>query len=129
MSKVLIVAEHDGSKLNPSTAKCVTCARGIAGADITVVVCAADAAAVAAQAAQLTGVTRVLTVENPANAHLLSATVAPQIVALDFKPDPDKLARWAELGVTEVLFGLPDKTEAEVAAYVERLAGKLAALV
>jgi electron transfer flavoprotein alpha subunit len=82
MSKVLIVAEHDGSKLNPSTAKCVTCARGIAGADITVVVCAADAAAVAAQAAQLTGVTRVLTVENPANAHLLAATVAPQIVAL-----------------------------------------------
>ena len=38
---------------------------------------------------------------------------APQIVALDFKPDPDKLARWAELGVTEVLFGLPDKSEAE----------------
>lgn len=54
---------------------------------------------------------------------------APQIVALDFKPDPDKLARWAELGVTEVLFGYPDKPEAEVAAYVERLAGKLAALV
>jgi probable F420-dependent oxidoreductase len=54
---------------------------------------------------------------------------APQIVALDFKPDPDKLARWADLGVTEVLFGLPDKSESDVAAYVERLAGKLAALV
>src|SRR6478736_4988441 len=81
-SKILIVAEHDGSKLNPATAKCVTCARGLAGAEIVVVVCAADAAAVAAQAAQLTGVTRVLTVESPVNAHLLSATVAPQIVAL-----------------------------------------------
>jgi electron transfer flavoprotein alpha subunit len=81
-SKVLIVAEHDGSKLNPATAKCVTCARGLAGAEITVVVCAADPASVAAQAAQLTGVTRVLTVENPVNAHLLSATLAPQIVAL-----------------------------------------------
>ena len=34
-----------------------------------------------------------------------------------------------ELGVTEVLFGLPDKSEAEVSAYVERLAGKLASLV
>src|SRR6516164_4110926 len=54
---------------------------------------------------------------------------APQIVALDFKPIPDKLARWAELGVTEVLFGLPDRSEDEVADYVERLAGKLAALV
>ena len=54
---------------------------------------------------------------------------APQIVALDFKPVPEKLAHWAELGVTEVLFGLPDKSEDEVAAYVERLAGKLAAAV
>ena len=54
---------------------------------------------------------------------------APQIVALDFKPDPEKLAHWRELGVTEVLFGLPDKSDDEVAAYVERLAGKLAALV
>ena len=81
-TKVLIVAEHDGSKLNPATAKCVTCARGLSGAEITVVVFAADAAAVAAQAAQITGVTRVLTVENPVNAHLLSATLAPQIVAL-----------------------------------------------
>ncbi len=41
---------------------------------------------------------------------------APQIVALDFKPDPEKLAHWRELGVTEVLFGLPDKSEAEVSA-------------
>jgi len=50
-------------------------------------------------------------------------------VALDFKPVPEKLAHWAELGVTEVLFGLPDRSEDEVADYVERLAGKLAALV
>jgi electron transfer flavoprotein alpha subunit len=81
-TKVLIVAEHDGAKLNPSTAKCVTCARGITDAEITVVVCAADASAIAAQAAQLAGVTKVLTVENPANAHALAAVLAPQIVAL-----------------------------------------------
>src|SRR6201994_2506341 len=53
----------------------------------------------------------------------------PQIVALDFKPVPEKLAKWAELGVTEVLFGLPDKSADEVTAYVERLAGKLSSLV
>jgi electron transfer flavoprotein alpha subunit len=46
------------------------------------VVCAADPTAVAAQAAQLTGVNRVLTVENAANAHLLASTLAPQVVAL-----------------------------------------------
>ena len=78
---ILIVAEHDGARLNPSTAKCVACATTIAGAQITVAVCATDAAAVAAQAAQLQGVTRVLKVENPANEHLLAAVIAPQIVA------------------------------------------------
>jgi electron transfer flavoprotein alpha subunit len=82
MSKVLIVAEHDGSKLNPSTAKCVTCANTIPGAEITVAVCAGDASAVASQVAQLKGVTKVLKVENAANAHALAAILAPQIVAL-----------------------------------------------
>jgi electron transfer flavoprotein alpha subunit len=81
-ASVLIVAEHDGGKLNPSTAKCVSCARALAGAQLTVVVCAADAAGVAAQAAQLAGVSRVLTLENPANAHALAAVLAPQIVAI-----------------------------------------------
>jgi electron transfer flavoprotein alpha subunit len=81
-ARILIVAEHDGARLNPATAKCVSCARMLAGAEITVVVCAAEAAAVAAQAAQLTGVNRVLTVENPANAHALAAVLAPQVVAL-----------------------------------------------
>jgi hypothetical protein len=50
-------------------------------------------------------------------------------VALDFKPVPERLAKWAELGVTEVLYGLPDRSEDDVRAYVERLAGKLAATV
>ena len=81
-ASILIVAEHDGTRLNPSTAKCVTCARALAGAEITVAVFAADSAAVAAQAAQLSGVSRVLGVDNPANAHALAAVVAPQVVAL-----------------------------------------------
>ncbi len=81
-SKILIVAEHDGARLNPSTARCVSCARTLAGAEITIVVCAVDAGAVAAQAAQLGGVNRVVTLENAANAHALAAVLAPQIVAI-----------------------------------------------
>jgi electron transfer flavoprotein alpha subunit len=81
-SRILIVAEHDGARLNPSTAKCVTCATGVPDGEITVAVCAAEAGAVASQAAALKGVSRVLTVENPANAHLLAAVLAPQIAAL-----------------------------------------------
>ncbi len=81
-STILIVAEHDGAKLNPSTAKSVTCARAIPDSQIIVAVCAADAGAVATQAAQLSGVDRVVKVEHPANEHLLAAVLAPQIAAL-----------------------------------------------
>jgi electron transfer flavoprotein alpha subunit len=81
-AKIFIVAEHDGAKLNPSTAKSVTCARGIQGAEIIIGVFAAKPDTVAAQAAQLTGVTRVLTIENAANEHALAAVLAPQVVAL-----------------------------------------------
>jgi electron transfer flavoprotein alpha subunit len=54
-AKVLIVAEHDGAKLNASTAKCVTCASALPQAQISVLVCAASAGTVAAQAAKLAG--------------------------------------------------------------------------
>ena len=82
MTQILIVAEHDGVNLNPATAKCVTCARSLPDASITIAVCASDATAIAAQAARLAGVARVLKLENPANAQPLAALIAPQIVAL-----------------------------------------------
>ncbi len=81
-AKILIVAEHDGQKLNASTAKCVSAARTLSGAEISIVVCAADGAAVATQAAQLAGVSRVIRIDNPANEHALAAVLAPQIVAI-----------------------------------------------
>jgi len=82
MSKILIIAEHDGAKLNQSTARCVTAARAVPGAHVTVAVLAADASAVATQAAALAGVDAVVTVTNAANAHPLAAVLAPQVVAL-----------------------------------------------
>jgi electron transfer flavoprotein alpha subunit len=81
-TKILIVAEHDGTKLNASTAKCVTCAHAIAGAEIVIAVCAKDASAVAAQAAKLQHVAKVLKVENAANEHALAAVLAPQVAAI-----------------------------------------------
>ena len=82
MNKILIVAEHAGGRLNPSTSKCVTCARGIPDAEITVLVLADNGAAVAAEAATIEGVARVVRVDNPANAHPLAAVLAPQVAAL-----------------------------------------------
>jgi electron transfer flavoprotein alpha subunit len=82
MAGVLVIAEHDGITLSSSTARCVTCARTIPGGPVTVAVCAADAARVAAQAARLEGVDRILKVEQPANAHPLAAVLAPQLAAI-----------------------------------------------
>ena len=82
MSKVLIIGEHDGKTLNPATLKCVTCATGISGAEITILLLGADTAAVAAQAAAVAGVHKVLRLDRPENAHPLAAVFAPQIVAV-----------------------------------------------
>ncbi len=82
MAKILVIAEHDGATLNPSTAKCVACAAQLEGAEVDVAVLGADTAAVAAQAAELSSVAKVLTVENERNDPAIAAILAPQIVAL-----------------------------------------------
>ena len=82
MARILLIAEHDGTTLNPSTAKCVSCASEIGDASIDVAVFAADASAVAAEAAALDSVSRVLTVTDAAHEHLLAANIAPQAAEL-----------------------------------------------
>ncbi len=82
MSKILIIAENDGESLNPGTAKTVACAAEIDGATIEIVVFAESAAAIAAEAAKLDSVARVLTVEHSVNSNALAAVIAPQVVAL-----------------------------------------------
>jgi len=52
---------------------------------------------------------------------------APEVVALAGKPDPERIAHLAGVGVTECAFGLPDKSEDEVVAYLGRLRAKLEA--
>ncbi|MEV0293556.1 TIGR03619 family F420-dependent LLM class oxidoreductase [Nocardia sp. NPDC050710] len=49
----------------------------------------------------------------------------PQIIALAGRHDAAQLAEWAELGVTEVVFGLPDSGADTVRSYLHKLAGKL----
>lgn len=81
MSRILVIAEHDGSTLNASIAKTVACAAQIESAEIDVLVLADAAGPIAAEAASLVSVSRVLTIESETNAHPLAALLAPQIVA------------------------------------------------
>ena len=82
MSKVLVIAEHADGKLNAATAKTVSAALALKPESIDIAVLAADPAGVAAEAAQLAGVSRVLTVANAANAHALAQVLAPQVAQL-----------------------------------------------
>jgi electron transfer flavoprotein alpha subunit len=80
MSKVLLIAEHAGGKLNPATARAQNAAAQIG--PVTLVVFAADPAGVAAEAAKLAGVAEVLSVAGAQFGHALAATLAPEVAAL-----------------------------------------------
>lgn len=82
MSKLLLIAEHDGTTLNAATAKAVACAATVADAEIDIAIFAVDGSGIAAQAAGLTSVNKVIQVDNAANKNPLAAIIAPQVVAL-----------------------------------------------
>jgi len=81
MAKVLVIAEHDGQTLNPSTAKVVSAAVTMGDTSIDVLVLASQGQDIAGQAATLDSVNRVLIVDKEANAQPLAAILAPQIAA------------------------------------------------
>jgi probable F420-dependent oxidoreductase len=49
----------------------------------------------------------------------------PGVTVLGGRYDAALLAQWADAGVSEVLFGMPDREPPEVLAYLGRLAGRL----
>jgi len=79
MSKILIIAEHLGGKLNSATARAVTAAVAVKPESIDVLVLSDAPDAVAADVAKIEGVSKVLTIARPENAHALAAVLAPQI--------------------------------------------------
>jgi len=72
---ILVIAEHDNKTLNGATLNVVAAAQKIGG-DITVLVTGSGAQAVADQAAQVAGVSKVLLADNAAYANQLAENVA-----------------------------------------------------
>ena len=81
MSRILIIAEHDGQSLNMSTAKCVNCAQAIGG-DIDVAVFGSGIDAVATEAAALESVGTVIAVDADHLATPVAANWAAEALAL-----------------------------------------------
>jgi len=80
MSKILIIAEHDSNTLNPATAKCASCATAIGGG-CDVIVMGSGIGAVAAQAAAVEGVDKVIAVDAEHLAAPLAVNLAAEVVA------------------------------------------------
>ncbi len=78
---VLVIAEHDHAQLKAATLNTVTAALACGG-EVHVLVAGHGAAGVAAAAAQVAGVAKVLHADAPGFAHALAENVAAQVVAL-----------------------------------------------
>ena len=81
MSKTLIIAEHDGQTLNPSTAKCAACAAAI-GHEFDIIVMGASVGEIAGQAADIDGAGTVFAVEAEHLANPLAVNHASEVVAM-----------------------------------------------
>jgi electron transfer flavoprotein alpha subunit len=81
MSRILIIGEHDGQNLNLAVAKCVRCAQAIGG-DIDIAIFGNVVEGIAAEAASLDSVSKVITVSADHLAAPLAANWAPEAVAL-----------------------------------------------
>jgi electron transfer flavoprotein alpha subunit len=77
----LVLAEHDNRQLNEATAKALSAA-GMLGGDVHILVAGKGADNVAAQAARLSGVAKVLLADAPALEHGLAEPLAALIVDL-----------------------------------------------
>ncbi len=77
----LVIAEHDNASIKPATLNTVTAALQCGG-DVHVLVAGFNAAAAAAAAAQIAGVTKVLHADDAGLAHGLAENVAAQVIAV-----------------------------------------------
>ena len=54
-----------------------------------------------------------------------SSTLAYICILIAFKPDPNDIMTWAEQGVSELIWGVPDADEDVVLGSLDRMAGRL----
>ena len=82
MSKILILAQHDGSAINQGTSKAITAAKQIDGASIDLIVFSDDVNVIATEAVKLEGVNTVHAVTTSNENWKLAAGIAPKMAEL-----------------------------------------------
>jgi len=82
MSKILILAQHDGNSINQGTSKALTAAQQIDGTSIDLVIFADDVSTIATEAAKLAGVNTVHAVTTTNENWKLAQGIAPKFAEL-----------------------------------------------
>ena len=82
MSKVLILAQHDGATINQGTAKAITAAKQISGATIDLIIFSDNVDTIATEASKLADVNTVHAVTTGTDQWKLAAGIAPKIAEL-----------------------------------------------
>ena len=82
----LLIAEHNNKALNDATAKALTAALALGG-EVDILVAGKDCAAVAEQAAKLSGAASILVAESEALGHHIAEALSAQVVAMANKYD------------------------------------------
>jgi electron transfer flavoprotein alpha subunit len=78
---ILLLADHDGAKLSPETAKALTAALQL-GAQVDILVAGQGVGEIAKSAATLSGAARVLVADEAEYAHILAEPIAGLVVSL-----------------------------------------------
>lgn len=81
MNNILVLAEHDNNNLKPATLNAVAAAQALNG-NISVLVVGQQCASIAAQAAKIAGIQRVIVADDKVYAHALAENVAALMVKL-----------------------------------------------
>jgi electron transfer flavoprotein alpha subunit len=81
MNRTLIIAEHDGNSLNPSTSKCASCATAM-GQDFDILVMGAAVNEIASEAAAIDGAATIIAINAEHLANPLATNHAAEVVAL-----------------------------------------------
>ena len=82
MSKILILAQHDGNAINQGTSKAVTAAQQIDGASIDLIIFADDVGSIATEASKLAGVNAIHAITTSNENWRLAQGIAPKIAEL-----------------------------------------------
>ena len=113
MNKILIIAEHNGTELNISTNKCVSCADKLPDHQIDVALFANNGDHIATQASKISNVNKVILIDSDINENALASKGTKRLYVQVIGPDNNVVADKGAVEFGEASLIYSAKTEIE----------------